>query len=175
MSRTEKVRILAFDPGTANMGYAIIEGNMSTGIARLTAHHGVLKTSKKDGDIRTRADILGNEVKRLIQCFKPDYVVIEDYTEQGVKSGTTYKDMSILIENMRGVCTTMKRVPDIWTNAFWKKLATGSSGLKKHQIQHFVQHKVKGTELLGSRASDTHVWDAAGIAYAKFLQLQGEQ
>jgi hypothetical protein len=88
---------------------------------------------------------------------------------------TTYKDMSILIENMRGVCTTMKRVPDIWTNAFWKKLATGSSGLKKHQIQHFVQHKVKGTELLGSRASDTHVWDAAGIAYAKFLQLQGEQ
>lgn len=170
----EKVRILAFDPGTANLGYAVIEGNMKTGEVRLLPFYGVLKTSKSDGDIRTRADILGVAVRHKIEGYNPDFIVIEDYTEQGVKSGTTYKDMSILIENMRVTCIGMAQVPDIWTNAHWKKLATGSSGLKKHQVQHFVKHKVRGTEVLGSRASDTHVWDAVGIAYAKFSQLQGE-
>lgn len=169
----EKVRILSFDPGTANLGYAIIEGNMATGEARLTAHWGVLKTAKTDGDIRVRADILGASVKRLITCFKVDYIAIEDYTEQGVKSGKTYKDMSILIEHMRMVCRNEGFEASIYTNAEWKKIAVGTAGLNKPQIQHFVRHKVQGTEVLGSRASDTHVWDAVGIGYAKFRQLQG--
>lgn len=169
----EKVRILSFDPGTANTGWGIYEGNMVTKELHLTRHYGVFGTSKKDGDIRTRADIMAIQLRKLLN-FDVDYVVIEDYTEQGVKSGKTYKDMSILIENMRMTCLNHHYIPTIWTNAEWKKLATGSSGLNKKQVQHFVRHKVKGTEVLGSRQVDVHVWDTAGIAYAKFMQLQGE-
>lgn len=170
----EKVRILSFDPGTANMGYGVIEGNTITKVVELTSHYGVLKTTKADGDIRARVDKLGRKIALLLEALEVHYVVIEDYTEQGVRSGTTYKDMSILIEHMRMVCRAHGFEASIYTNSEWKRIAMGRGGLNKRQIQHFVKHTVKGVEKLGSRAVDTHVWDVVGIGYAKFRQLQGE-
>ena len=171
----EKVRILAFDPGTANMGYAIVQGDVRTSNIELTDVYGVLTSSLKDGDIRTRVDLLSAKLAKLITATQPTHVTIEDYVEQGVRSGTTYKDMTMLIENMRLTCRTLGYEANILANAEWKKIAVGTKGLNKKQIQHFVTHRVKGTHVLGSRNSDTHVWDSVGIGYAQFKLLQGVQ
>jgi len=166
----ERVRILAFDPGTASTGWGIYEGNISSGELRFI-DGGVIESSKVVGDIRKRVDRIGGSVKMLIQALAPTHVTIEDYTEQGVASGTTYKDMSILIEHMRMICRIEGYEASIRTNAEWKRIAVGTGGLNKTQIQHFVKHHVKGIEVLGSRKKDTHIWDTAGIAYAEFTML----
>jgi Holliday junction resolvasome RuvABC endonuclease subunit len=171
----EKVRILAFDPGTANCGWSLTIGDMETKTLRLSNFKGLFETSKEDGDIRKRADIIGEWMVDLIDLVTPTHITIEDYTEQGVRSGKTYKDMSILIENMRLTCRMKGFEARIRTNAEWKKLATGHAGLNKNQVMHFVRHKVQGTEILGSRGKDVHIWDTVGIAYAEFISLQGEK
>lgn len=168
----EKVRILAFDPGTANMGYAVLEGNIKENWLRLEGG-GVIGTTKAHGDIRERVDRLGELVVGNIEAAKPSHIVIEDFIEQGVKSGTTYRDMSILIEHMRMLCRFEGFEATIYTNAEWKVLASGVRGLNKKQVQHLVKHNIEGTERLGDRQIDTHIWDCAGIGYAKFKELQG--
>jgi Holliday junction resolvasome RuvABC endonuclease subunit len=169
----DKVRILSFDPGTANMGWAYIEGNLKTSEVYATEHFGVKKTTMNDGDFRERIDILGEWLKSTIYLHQPTHIAIEDFTEQGVQTGTTYKVMATLIENMRMVCRGLGHEADIMTNAEWKKIATGSKGLNKDQVKHFVAHKIPGAEKHYTGRTASHVWDSAGIGYAKFKKLQG--
>lgn len=169
----EWVRILAFDPGTASTGYGCIQGNIRTLEAKvITDFCGVIKTSITDGDVRKRIDDIGKEFKLLIEMTKPSHVVIEDFTEQGKQTGKTYKEMSWLIEHLRMAGREVGHEITIYENAEWKRIATGSKGLNKDQVKHFVSHKLKGTEGFKKRTA-THVWDACGIAYAKLKELQG--
>lgn len=167
-----KVRILSFDPGTANMGWSYIEGNLSTFEVTATEYFGVVKTTMDDGDFRQRIDILGEWLKIILYTHQPTHVAIEDFTEQGVQTGTTYKIMATLIENMRMVCRGLGHEADIMTNAEWKKIATGSKGLNKDQVKHFVSHKIPGAKEHYKGRTATHVWDACGVGYAKFMKLQ---
>lgn len=170
----EKVRILGFDPGTANTGYALLQGDIPSKVVELTNHFGVLRTKKEDGDIRSRIDQLGSDMKKLIAQLQPAHVVIEDFVEQGKLVGKTYKEMAFLIEHMRLAGREMGYEVTIYENGEWKKIAIGAYRLNKEQVKHFVAHNVKNAkEFLGSRTA-THVWDSVGIAYAKYKQLQGE-
>lgn len=164
------LRILSFDPGTAETGWSLVEGTEKE--LRLTEHFGVVKTSKEDGDVRFRIDRIGHEMRRLIEELAPTHVVIEDFTEQGKRVGTTYKEMSWLIEHMRMVGREMDHVVTIYENAEWKQLAVGASRLNKDQVKHFVAHRVAdaGVYLKGR---PTHIWDSVGIGYAKYKQLTG--
>lgn len=169
----DKVRILAFDPGTANMGWAYLEGELTNGIVQATEHFGVVKTTMDDGDFRRRIDILGGWMEEVIQLTSPTVIAIEDFTEQGVITGKTYKEMATLIEHMRMVSRMKNYEADIMTNEEWKRIATGSKGLNKNQVKHFVTNKVpKAVEFYKGRTA-THVWDACGIGYAEFKKLQG--
>jgi Holliday junction resolvasome RuvABC endonuclease subunit len=166
------VRILGYDPGTAFTGYALVGGSIGKSV-ELLPDFGVIKTTKADGDVRTRIDMIGNQVRDHIQELRPTHVAIEDFVEQGVDAGTTYKDMATLIEHLRMVCRYNGIEATIYPNAEWKKIAVGTKGLNKKQIQHFVSHRLpKASELLTGRTA-THVWDSAGIAYAKYIELNG--
>ena len=164
------VRILSFDPGTADTGWSLVEGTEKD--IRLTEHFGVIKTSKDDGDVRTRIDRIGHVMRTLIEELEPTHVVIEDFTEQGKRVGTTYKEMSWLIEHMRMVGREAGHDITIYENAEWKQLAVGAGRLNKDQVKHFVAHRVAGagTYLKGR---PTHIWDSVGIGYARFIQLTG--
>lgn len=169
-----KVRILGFDPGTANMGWAVIETTTDASEVRATSLFGVMKTTMDDGDFRMRIDKLGELIKKLVYALEPDYIAIEDFTEQGVNSGKVYKEMATLIEHMRMAFRGMGLEAVIYTNSEWKKITTGSKGLNKEQVKHFVSHNVPFAKEFYRSNAATHVWDACGIAYARYLQLQGE-
>lgn len=165
-------RILAFDPGTANCGYGCIEYEGEK--LRLGDYFGTLKTKIEDGSVRERIDLLGERMQNLINLVKPDYLVIEDFTEQGKIVGTTYKEMAWLTEHMRMVGRKLDYEVTIYENGEWKKIALGAMRANKDQVKHYVKHQLPETETLLKKQA-THVWDSVGIALAKRkeLKLQG--
>lgn len=165
----KEISILAVDPGTANLGYVVLRGNLATK-AVFIACFGVLKTQKVDGSIRERLDLLGGQVKDIIAKEKPAYFVMEDFIEQGKRVGKTYKEMAFLTEHLRLVGSMCSVPTTIYTNARWKKLTLKSSGVNKLQVQHYVSHKLIGSAALLGKAP-SHVWDSVAIGYCKWLEL----
>lgn len=163
-----KVKILAFDPGTANCGFGCLEGDETD--VRATRVFGVIRTKKADGDVRKRIDIIGERAKSLISDVNPTHIVIEDYTEQGIRSGKNYKELAWLTEHLRLVARGMGYEPTIYENRAWKKIALGVGHTNKQQVKHYVRHAIPNIELLLNRAPD-HVWDAFGMALAKRKEL----
>lgn len=84
---TQPVRILSFDPGTTNMGWAISEYHLNNGDF-VVIQHGVFKSSKiakkrKDeveyyGQRLISLMVVAEEASRLLLHHQPNYVVSED-------------------------------------------------------------------------------------------------
>lgn len=172
------VRILGIDPGTANCGYATIEGDLNTGTAVLLPSrcYGVVNTSISEGNVRERIDRIGEDVKLIVrQHSKPTHIAIEDFTEQGKRVGKTYKEMAWITEHLRMIGRELGYDVDIYENGYWKKHTLGIMRASKDQVQHYLGHKVEGAERLRSLPkSYNHIWDSVGIAYCKFLLLLGQ-
>lgn len=169
----QDIRILALDPGTANMGYAVLEGipiAKKLNTPPRIVDFGVLKTKKTDGTIRERLDVLGYTVQDLLRKVTPDYFVFEDFVEQGKFVGKTYKEMAFLIEHLRLVGRGEGIPVTIYENAEWKKKTLKSAGVNKEQVQHYVSHKLPESILLLRKQPD-HVWDSVAIGYCKWLEL----
>lgn len=169
------VRILAFDPGTANMGYSTLNGDTKSNVVALGgAYFGVLKTSKwKEGSevpIRERLDNLGLGARQLIHTVEPTHIVIEDFVEQGRRVGKTYKEMAFLIEHMRLLGRDFGIEVDIYANGYWKKQTMNAPHASKVQVQHFVAHRLPEAKQILKGQPD-HVWDSVGIGYCKWLEL----
>lgn len=172
------IKILAFDPGTANTGYATLTGNTSTSEVHLAPYFGVQKTAKRDTNgneisIRERIDCLGVGMRTLITALTPTHIAMEDFVEQGKFVGKTYKEMAYLTEHMRLVGREMGLEVTIYANGYWKKQTMKSSGTTKEQVQHFVSHKLPEAKALFIKQPN-HVWDSAGIGYCKWLEILSE-
>jgi Holliday junction resolvasome RuvABC endonuclease subunit len=160
--------ILGIDPGTANTGYAIIQGDTHTGKASLGSF-GVWQTTKASGlTVRDRIDSLADQYADLIRISGVQMVSVEDFTEQGRRVGKTYKDMAWLVENLRITGRTLGVPVYIYKNAEWKRIIMHAGQATKRQVQHFVSHNIAGAERL--RGFPDHVWDAAAIGYCLFWQ-----
>lgn len=174
----KRVRILAFDPGTANMGYSTIEGIPEHNIVTLGgAYFGVLKTSKWQGDtevnIRERIDRLGFKIRELIVTIEPTHIAMEDFVEQGKLVGKTYKEMAFLTEHMRLLTRELGIPATIYANGEWKKKTLGIMRANKAQVQHYVARKLPEAVTLLAKQPD-HVWDSAGIGFCKWLDILNE-
>lgn len=176
------VRILAFDPGTANMGYSTLEGfidhNGRPYVALGASYFGVLKTSKWKGtaevQIRDRLDELGEKLKYLIRYVEPTHIAMEDFVEQGKLVGKTYKEMAFLTEHMRLLTKELGIPATIYANGDWKKKTLGIMRANKAQVQHYLKHKLPEAADLLKKEPD-HVWDSAGIGYCKWLDILAER
>ena len=170
------VTILAFDPGTANLGYALLSCDLRTSEVRIGEYYGVFRTSKMNNGtevpIRERIDTLGAQVRLLIRSINPSFVAMEDFVEQGKFVGKTYKEMSYLTEHLRLVCRDMGYEVTIYPNGIWKKKTLNATNASKLQVQHYIRCKVLGVECL-QRQPD-HVWDSVGIGYCRWLDYLKE-
>ena len=171
------VRILAFDPGTANMGFATLSGFVSPQsdtMPQLTNDWGILHTNVSEGDVRTRIDALGDGMAQLIERIQPTHVAIEDFTEQGKRVGKTYKEMAWLTEHLRMVGRALNYDIAIYENGYWKRKTLGIRGATKVQVQHFLRHHVQGSEaLIHLPKNKNHIWDSVGVGYCLYTELKG--
>lgn len=164
------VRILAFDTGTANTGWALLIGDVSAKQVRLS-DFGMIKTKKTDEHtVRERIDFIGAEVSKLIQELRPTHMAIEDFTEQGKFVGKTYKEMAWLTEHFRIVARNEGLPLSIYENGEWKKHTLKAARANKEQAKHYISHKLPETRELLAKAP-THVWDSVGIGYCQWLLL----
>jgi Holliday junction resolvasome RuvABC endonuclease subunit len=164
------VRILALDPGTAFTGWAFLCGVTESREINVQTF-GVIRTHKaEDHSVRARIDDIGELVRQLHTRLKPNYMVIEDFTEQGKLVGKTYKEMSWLTEHLRMLGRELKVPTDTVENGYWKKVLMKAQRVNKTQVQHYVTHNLKeAAELL--KGQPTHVWDAVAIGLYKFKLL----
>ena len=78
------MRVLGFDPGTATVGYGIVEGK---GNRLIHVAHGVITTPPED-HFAVRLKTIYEECLRLTAEFKPDAVSIEKlYFAKNVTTG----------------------------------------------------------------------------------------
>jgi crossover junction endodeoxyribonuclease RuvC len=69
------MRILGIDPGTATVGYGLIEENEG----QLTViTYGAIVTSPKDGDTARRLQIMYEELNELLATYQPDHAAVEE-------------------------------------------------------------------------------------------------
>jgi len=170
------ITLLAFDPGTANMGYSVLVGNTATSEIHITNTIGVLNTSKrKDGvevQVRDRIDHLGLSIQQIVEKVNPTDIVMEDFVEQGKFVGKTYKEMAFLTEHMRLLTRQLGLPATIYANGYWKKQTLGIMRASKLQVQHYIKHKLPEAATVLHKQPD-HVWDSVGIGYCKWLEIQG--
>jgi Holliday junction resolvasome RuvABC endonuclease subunit len=183
------IKILGFDPGTANMGYAVVNGILREPLqaseAKFGNSFGVLATSKwsdmKAGGaktdrveipVRDRIDSLGRMIKGLVREVRPDYIAVEDFVEQGKRVGKTYKEMAFLIEHMRLLGRELEIDTRIYTNSYWKQRTLKTAHATKLQVQHYVAHKLPETAMVLCNQPD-HVWDSTAIGLCLWHELIG--
>lgn len=168
---------LSFDPGTENTGYAILEASIPpilTPTPKIILRDcGLIRTKKVTGgssEVRERIDRIGGNVRDLIADANPDYLCIEDFTEQGKLVGKTYKEMSWLTEHLRMIGYETGIETAIYENGEWKYELTGARRLTKQQVQHYITHKLPEALPLLKGLPD-HVWDAVAIGLAGIKRL----
>lgn len=164
--------ITGFDIGTQNTGYGVLIGDTKTKKVRIHSF-GMIRTGKKDGDVRRRIDLIGGQVEQVLKSLNATHIAVEDFTSQGnraKRSGKTSQDMSFLVEHIRMLGRMLGYEVDIYPNAYWKKRTLGISGASKQQVIHYVSWKLPEAKEMLKKQPD-HVWDGVGIAYCKWLEL----
>ena len=138
--------ILSFDPGLTTMGYAHSSYDTDTSI--LTVHRfGTFKSSKMAGKQKelsalfgTRiiaVDLLENEIRRLIDLFKPDYIASEDVFCH-FKHITAFAALSICLHSMKHAAYTKNKTIYTMAPCTIKKITSEMGKADKSAIQSAI-------------------------------------
>ena len=154
-------KVIGIDPGLADTGFGIVEGNGS----RIRGHaFGTIRTSKSE-DLAFRLNHIFSELSAILKSERPNLVVIE-----GVFSLKKYPKSGIALGRVCGVALlagAQCRVPamELQTREV-KRILTGNGNANKAQVEKAVRH------LLGSKGtiSPSHASDAMALAIAGLLR-----
>lgn len=132
---------LGIDPGTATLGFGLVEENES-GLRGIS--YGAIKTSPKD-EPSSRLHKLHDEVKKLIKEHKPDFVAIEKLFF-GVNTKT-----AMSVGQARGVVILAAAESGVpiaeYTPLEVKIAATGYGRADKRQMQQMVKTLLNLSEI----------------------------
>lgn len=125
--------ILGIDPGTAIMGYGVLE---SEGGRLRVLGHGCVFTDKQL-EMPERLDIIGRELEKLIQQYRPEAISIEELFY--FKNKTTI----ITVAQARGVIVVTGKRCGVelheYTPLQVKQAVTGYGRADKKQVQQMVK------------------------------------
>ena len=128
------MRTLGIDPGTAIMGWGIVEEDGDGGLRLVD--YGVLTTSK-DLELPRRLQILYSGLTRLITAYRPDTAAVEELFFS--KNVTT----AIAVSHARGVALLALANADVPVHEYRpmavKQALTGYGHAEKAQIQEMVR------------------------------------
>ena len=129
------MRILGLDPGTATVGYGLIE--IEDGQPSLVTY-GVLSTSPEDGDTSRRLQMIYEELNGLIEQYKPNLAAVEELffgrnITTAVRVGQARGVLLLALANA-GIPVAEYSPPKI------KEAVSGYGKASKEQVQFMVQN-----------------------------------
>ncbi len=129
------MRILGLDPGTATVGYGIVEeldGQVSV------VDYGVIRTEPKDGDSAHRLQIIYEQLNELLNQFEPDAAAVEELffgrnITTAISVGQARGVLLLALANA-GIPVAEYSPPKI------KEAVSGYGNASKQQVQYMVQN-----------------------------------
>jgi crossover junction endodeoxyribonuclease RuvC len=136
------MRILGLDPGTASVGYGIIEERDGS-TAMIT--YGVIATKPEDGSTARRLQIIYEGLDRLLADYRPDAAAVEELffgrnITTAVKVGQARGVLLLALANA-GIPMAEYSPPKI------KEAVSGYGNASKQQVQYMVQNLLDLEEL----------------------------
>lgn len=129
------MRILGLDPGTATVGYGLID--IKDGQA-VVVDYGVFSTSPKDGNTARRLQIIYQELQALLEKYKPDSAAVEELffgrnVTSAVRVGQARGVLLLALANA-GLPVAEYSPPTI------KEAVSGYGQASKQQVQFMVKN-----------------------------------
>lgn len=129
------MRILGIDPGTATVGYGIIDeidGQLSV------VDFGVIQTRPKDGDAAARLQIIYEATIKLLDTYQPNAAAVEElFFGRNISTAIT-------VGQARGVlllALANSRIPIAeYSPPKIKEAVSGYGNASKEQVQYMVQN-----------------------------------
>jgi crossover junction endodeoxyribonuclease RuvC len=136
------MRILGIDPGTAIVGYGVIE-ERDERVALVT--YGAIKTSPGDGDTSQRLLMIFEAINELINEYQPDSAAVEELffgrnITTAIKVGQA-RGVLLLALAMAGLPVTEYSPPKI------KEAVSGYGKATKEQVQFMVKNILELEEI----------------------------
>jgi crossover junction endodeoxyribonuclease RuvC len=131
----DTVRILGLDPGTASVGYGIIEERDGS---TFVLGYGVIATKPKDGSTARRLQIIYEGLDLLLTEYRPDAAAVEELffgrnITTAVKVGQARGVLLLALANA-GIPVAEYSPPKI------KEAVSGYGNASKRQVQYMVQN-----------------------------------
>jgi crossover junction endodeoxyribonuclease RuvC len=129
------VRILGLDPGTATVGYGLIE--IEDGQPSLVTY-GVLSTSPEDGSTARRLQLVYQGLNELLEQYRPDAAAVEELffgrnITTAIRVGQARGVLLLALANA-GIPVAEYSPPKI------KEAVSGYGKASKQQVQFMVQN-----------------------------------
>ena len=129
------MRILGLDPGTATVGYGVID-DVDGRVAVVT--FGAITTRPKDGDAARRLQIIFEKLNDLIVEFRPDAAAVEKLffgknITTAISVGQARGVLLLALANA-GIPVSEYSPPEI------KEAVSGYGNASKQQVQYMVQN-----------------------------------
>jgi crossover junction endodeoxyribonuclease RuvC len=136
------IRILGLDPGTASVGYGIIEER--DGSTSMIAY-GVIATKPEEGSTARRLQIIYEGLELLLADYRPDAAAVEELffgrnITTAVKVGQARGVLLLALANA-GIPVAEYSPPKI------KEAVSGYGNASKQQVQYMVQNLLDLEEL----------------------------
>ncbi|MFN2223902.1 MAG: crossover junction endodeoxyribonuclease RuvC [Chloroflexota bacterium] len=136
------MRILGIDPGTATVGYGLIE---ETDGQLAVVTYGAIVTRPKDGDTARRLQIIYQQLNELIATFEPDVAAVEELffgrnITTAISVGQARGVLLLALANA-GIPIAEYSPPKI------KESVSGYGNASKQQVQFMVQNMLDLEEM----------------------------
>lgn len=136
------MRVLGIDPGTATIGYGVIEER--DGQVNVVTY-GVITTRPEDGDTAHRLQLIHNALRELINEIQPDAAAVEELyfgrnVTTAVKVGQARGVILLALANA-GISIAEYSPPKI------KEAVSGYGNASKQQVQFMIQNLLGLAEL----------------------------
>lgn len=156
------MRVLGIDPGTATVGYGVVERSASLGPAARLVECGVLRTRPRD-QLQQRLAVIHEGLQELIARHRPDVLAVEDiFYATNVRT-------TVVLGHARGVILLAGAQAGLivaeYSPATIKKTVVGRGAALKPQVGFMVAKLLK----LRAAPEPADAADAVAVALTHLL------
>ena len=156
------MRVLGIDPGTATVGYGVVERSASPGSAARLVECGVLRTRPREA-LQLRLAVIHEGLRELIERHRPDVLAVEDiFYATNVRT-------TVVLGHARGVILLAGAQAGLivaaYSPALVKKTVVGRGAALKPQVGYMVAKLLK----LSAAPQPSDAADAVAVALTHLL------